>query len=199
MRYAYYARLGKAQQAVYRRSDAIERIALERPARLRKLVGPIERALQRERRADVEAAVRPLCDALTASAGAPRLTVKVLAARPTHDWGELHGLYEPAAGRRRARITVWMRTARHKRVVAFRTFLRTVLHELCHHFDYELLGLEDSFHTAGFFKRESSLFHQLVPEPTESRRAPARLASSPNAAAASAGARRSAQHRSRPH
>ena len=27
-----------------------------------------------------------------------------------------------------------------------------------------LLGLKDSFHTEGFFRRESSLFHQLVPE-----------------------------------
>ena len=55
-----------------------------------------------------------------------------------------------------------MRTAYHKRVVAFRTFLRTLLHEVCHHLDYELLKLEDSFHTEGFFKRESSLFKQLL-------------------------------------
>ena len=61
-----------------------------------------------------------------------------------------------------AQVTVWMRTAQRRRVVAFRTFLRTLLHELCHHLDYELLGLEDSFHTQGFYKRESSLFHQLV-------------------------------------
>jgi hypothetical protein len=57
-----------------------------------------------------------------------------------------------------------MRTARRKRVVAFRTFLRTLLHELGHHLDYELLDLADSFHTEGFFQRESSLFKQLVPE-----------------------------------
>ncbi len=47
-------------------------------------------------------------------------------------------------------------------MVAFRTFVRTLLHELCHHLDYELLKLDDSFHTEGFFKRESSLFKQLV-------------------------------------
>jgi hypothetical protein len=57
-----------------------------------------------------------------------------------------------------------MRTAKQKRVVAFKTFLRTLLHELCHHLDYELLKLPDSFHTDGFYKRESSLFHQLVPD-----------------------------------
>jgi hypothetical protein len=57
-----------------------------------------------------------------------------------------------------------MRTARHRRVVAFRTFLRTLLHEIGHHIDYEHLRLADSFHTEGFFRRESSLFRQLVPE-----------------------------------
>jgi hypothetical protein len=56
-----------------------------------------------------------------------------------------------------------MRTARYKKVVAFRSFLRTILHELCHHLDYEFLELADSFHTEGFFKRESSLFKQLIP------------------------------------
>jgi hypothetical protein len=56
-----------------------------------------------------------------------------------------------------------MRTAKQRRVVAFRTFLRTLLHEVGHHVDYTLLKLPDSFHTEGFYKRESSLFHQLVP------------------------------------
>jgi hypothetical protein len=59
-----------------------------------------------------------------------------------------------------------MRTAQHKKVVAFRTFLRTILHELCHHLYYEVLDLDDSFHTEGFFKRESSLFRPLIPAVT---------------------------------
>ena len=60
-----------------------------------------------------------------------------------------------------------MRTARKGRVGAFRTFLRTLLHELLHHLDYEVLELGDSFHTEGFFRRESSLFRQLVPRADE--------------------------------
>lgn len=163
MPYAYFARLSRANKSIYRQSDAIDRIALNDAASLRPLVQRLERALALENRAKVEAAARPLCEALIADVGAARLTVKVLAARPSHDWGELHGLYEPTEGRRRARVTVWMRTARHKKIVAFRTFLRTILHEVCHHLDYEVLGLDDSFHTEGFFKRESSLFHQLLP------------------------------------
>ena len=88
--------------------------------------------------------------------------MQVLAIRPSSRYGELHGLYtnDPP---RPPRIQVWMRTARHRRVVAFRTFLRTLLHEVGHHLDYHHLKLADSFHTEGFFKRESSLFYQLVP------------------------------------
>ena len=85
-----------------------------------------------------------------------------MAVRPHNDWEELQGYYSPARAKKAARITLWMRTARRRQVVAFRSFLRTLLHELCHHLDYELLGLEESFHTEGFYRRESSLFHQLV-------------------------------------
>jgi hypothetical protein len=58
-------------------------------------------------------------------------------------------------------ITVWMRTAARQQVVAFRTFLRTLVHEVCHHLDYELLALEETFHTEGFYKRESTLSNAL--------------------------------------
>ena len=77
------------------------------------------------------------------------------------------GLYTPEEGPR-PKIRVWMRTAKHGRVVAHRTFVRTLVHELCHHLDYTLLELEESFHTEGFFKRESSLCRQLLP-PRERR------------------------------
>jgi hypothetical protein len=54
-----------------------------------------------------------------------------------------------------------MLTAKRGQVVAYRTFVRTLLHELCHHFDYTVLRLRDSLHTQGFYQRESSLFHAL--------------------------------------
>ena len=66
--------------------------------------------------------------------------VRVLAVRPELRSAELHGLYT-RDDERRPRIRVWMRTLRYKRVVAFRTFLRTLLHEVCHHLDYTLFGL----------------------------------------------------------
>ena len=61
-----------------------------------------------------------------------------------------------------ARITVWMRTAKRQQVVAFRSFLRTLVHEVAHHLDYELFMLEETFHTEGFYKRESSLSNALL-------------------------------------
>ena len=110
-----------------------------------------------------ESATQLLASALARALDVPPVRVKVLAARPHARWGELHGLYE-TSGRRGEPplITLWMRTARQKRVVAFRTFLRTLLHEIGHHVDYTRLRLGDSFHTQGFYQRESHLFHQLV-------------------------------------
>ncbi len=169
MPFAYYERLSRAQQKVYRDSDAVTELRLERPAELHPRVSALQAALGTEARAATQAATERLIDGLTDALGIPRVTVEVLAARPHAQWGELHGLYTVVRGRR-PKIQLWMRTAKHKRVVAFRTFLRTLLHEVGHHIDYTLLRLPDSFHTEGFYKRESSLFYQLVPD---ARRRPA--------------------------
>ncbi len=126
------------------------------------MIRQLNMALNDEKRPDIESLARQIIRAILKDLNVTSVNVKILAVRPSNDWGELHGLYEPAESNKRACISVWMRTARHKKVVAFKTFLRTLLHELCHHLDYELLGLEDSFHTEGFFKRESSLFKQLT-------------------------------------
>jgi hypothetical protein len=163
MPFAFYARLGARDQAVYRRSDAVTSVNLPGADGLHRVVDGLRRALEQEERAQVEAVAAELAAGITRLLDLPTVSVGVLAVRPSSSWGELHGLYtrEP---RRVPRIQLWMRTAHHKRVVAFRTFLRTLLHEVGHHLDYELLALPDSFHTEGFFRRESSLFKQLVPE-----------------------------------
>ena len=163
MPFAYYARLTRGQQAVYRKSDAITEIRLPWPSDLRPLVEALDAALRSEDRATTQEASRGLIHGLCAAMDLPPVQVEVLAARPHARWGELHGLYTNERGKP-PKIQLWMRTAKQKRVVAFRTFLRTLLHEVGHHVDYMGLRLKDSFHTEGFYKRESSLFHQLVPE-----------------------------------
>jgi hypothetical protein len=163
MPFAYYQRLSARDRAIYRRSDSVTSVTLPRPSELMPLVAELRGALESERRASVEAASAALATGLARQLDLPPVRIEVLAVRPSADWGELHGLYTREAGRT-PRIQLWMRTAHHKRLVAFRTFLRTLLHEIGHHVDYERLELADSFHTEGFFRRESSLFHQLVPE-----------------------------------
>jgi hypothetical protein len=162
MPFAFYARLSAKDQAVYGRSDTVTSLALPGAETLRPAVEALRTALQAEERRAVEEAAAAVAAGLLQRLGVPPVSLSVLAVRPSSSWGELHGLYtrEP---RRVARIQLWMRTVHHKRVVAFRTFLRTLLHEVGHHLDYELLRLPDSFHTEGFFRRESSLFRQLVP------------------------------------
>ncbi len=163
MPFAYYRRLTRAQQAIYRKSDALTEIRLPQPAALHPLVAALRAALGSEDRGATQDATARLARGLTDSMGLPPVRVEVLAARPHARWGELHGLYTNERGRP-PRIQLWMRTAKQKRVVAFRTYLRTLLHEVGHHVDYTGLRLRDSFHTEGFYKRESSLFAQLVQE-----------------------------------
>jgi hypothetical protein len=55
-----------------------------------------------------------------------------------------------------------------KQVEALKSFLRTFTHEFAHHLDDGLFLLEETFHTEGFYKRESSLYYQLRGEPQKS-------------------------------
>ena len=162
MRFAYYDRLSPARKRIYRQSDAIDALGLPPAVAAGALVARIRGALAAADRAGVQLACQRLVDALVDGYKVPPIRVRVLAQRPSGDYGELHGLYEPEEGRARARITVWMRTASRRQVVAFKTFLRTLVHELCHHLDYELFALEETFHTEGFYKRESSLSNALL-------------------------------------
>jgi uncharacterized damage-inducible protein DinB len=163
MPFAYFERLSRRQQGIYLRSDKITAVPLPGAVALRPLVVELGAALESGDRALTESACQLLANGLGRALGLPAVRVTVLAARPHAKWGELHGLYE-STGKpgRPPTITLWMRTARQKRVVAFRTFLRTLLHEMGHHLDYTLLRLGDSLHTQGFYQRESHLFHQLV-------------------------------------
>lgn len=165
MPFAYFDRLSAARKRIYLRSDAIERVELPPGASLEGLLAGMERALGSENRGEAERLGQKLLDDLTGRLAVPRLRLRVLSVRPSGHWGELHGLYEPFDDGTPPLITVWMRTAARRQVVAFRTFLRTVLHELCHHLDYELYELAETFHTQGFYKRESSLFAQIRGEP----------------------------------
>jgi hypothetical protein len=160
--FAYYDRLSPARKRIYRRSDEIGTLGLPRGIAPGAVVARLRIALVEEDRIAAQITSQQLIDTLVDGYKVPPIRIRVLAQRPSDDYGELHGLYEPEEGKKTARITVWMRTAQRRQIVAFRSFLRTLVHELCHHLDYELFALEETFHTEGFYKRESALANALL-------------------------------------
>jgi hypothetical protein len=158
---AWYARLPPALQRVADASDRVPVLPLRAGPSLRKAVAVLPAALAEGRALPVNRVAQTIADGVCAALHVPPVAVRVELRRPPLRGGELQGLYQPANGRGRDVITVWMLTAKRGQVVAFRTFLRTLLHELCHHLDYTYLRLRDSLHTQGFYQRESSLFHAL--------------------------------------
>jgi hypothetical protein len=172
MRFAYYDRLSAARQRTYRRSDEIGAVGLPSDVSAGEAVVALRAGLLAEDGAATRKAAQAMLDALAAGYRVPPIRVEVLERRPSDDYGELHGLYEPGEPPAAAKITVWMRTAQRRQVVAFKSFLRTLTHEFAHHLDYELFALEETFHTEGFYQRESSLANALLEQ--EARAAGAR-------------------------
>ena len=164
MVFDYYNRLSARKQSVYRQSDAIIAVELPDAEVLQPPALALVDALKSENRTIVQRLSRQVTDGIIGQLKVPPVRIQVLAVRPSDDWGELHGLYLPDEDGKTAKIQLWMRTAKHKRVVAFKSYLRTLLHEICHHLDYEWYKFPETFHTEGFYQRESSLFHQLVPD-----------------------------------
>ncbi len=153
-------RLPRSQQKVYDRSNTTPAVPVRVSPRLARATALLVRALESGEQPAIERLAQAISDEICGALHVPVVRALVRGTRPSDTRGELHGLYSP--GPRQDKIEVWMITAKRGQVVAFKTFLRTLLHELCHHLDYELLHLSVSLHTDGFFKRESSLFAQLT-------------------------------------
>jgi hypothetical protein len=158
---AWYRRLSPPLRRIAAASDRVPALPLRAGPTLRDGVAALPALLATGHAADVQLQAQRISDGICAALGVAPVRVRVALRRPPLRGGELQGLYTPANGRGRDVITVWMLTAKRGQVVAYRTFLRTLLHELCHHLDYTFLRLRDSLHTQGFYQRESSLFHAL--------------------------------------
>ena len=163
-KFAYYKNLSAAQKRIYDQSDSIPSVKLPGPERFFPYIKALQSGLASENRARTQEVAQKLISALAMALGVPAVRIKVLERRPSRTWGEMHGLYELAERGGHALLTVWMRTAKRRQTVAFRTFLRTIIHEFMHHLDYTLLRLKESYHTEGFYKRESSLVKGLLGE-----------------------------------
>lgn len=170
MTFAYFNRLSASAKKVYLASDEVRVVHLPNAQMLHPLLPLLKEALLKDDHRAVEAAAEALVLGITKLMSVPDVTVVVLADRPRRRGSELHGLYTAAPGRK-PQIKVWMRTAALGKVVAFKTFVRTLLHEVLHHLDYAHYKFRDSFHTQGFYARESNLLKQLMGEaPLDPRR-----------------------------
>ena len=163
MVFGFYYRLNATRRRVYERSDQLG----SPPPRLNPwLLAPfatkLQQALVSEQQTAVQIAAQALADAVVEQLGLPAVQISVLRTRPQRGGAEYHGYYEGAESGKMARIRLWMLTARRRQVVAYRTFLRTLVHELCHHLDFEGFLLSESFHTEGFYQRESAIFRAIV-------------------------------------
>ena len=163
MRFGCYKRLTAKQKATYRRSDEVTAVAVPDVAALAPVVEQVDAALTSGKRLATAKAASAFVVAFCDQLDVPPVLITVRLVRPEIRGGELHGVYTFGARGASPRIEVWMKTAAHRRTVKFRTFTRTLVHELMHHLDVALFNLDDSFHTQGFYARESSVMRQLLP------------------------------------
>lgn len=146
----------------YTKSNAVTAVRL---ARLR----PTEYAALLRDRGDRQRLAQSLVDYLADRFGVASPSVCVLESNQPHRTGvsafsgrsrvkwQKMGDYTPAT----ARIRIFNRTAVKGGTVSIKGFADTLLHEFMHHYDYTVLHLADSLHTAGFYKRISDLKAKL--------------------------------------
>jgi hypothetical protein len=177
---AWFYRLPPAGQRAYLRSDAIDRYQLTPGLAVFSAVASLMRGLEGGASSIVERAAQAVAVEICRLLAVRPVKLEVRNVRPHNTRGELHGIFYPrgparvpssvpgglAARDGEPLIILWMRTAQRHDVVKPRTFLRTLLHELGHYLDYAHLRLGDSYHTMGFYKRESFLVRMLAPSDT---------------------------------
>jgi len=156
----FFYRLAPRDQKAYLRSEATDAYDLAAGVNAAALAEALVAALDSGGSlASTGRAAQALVTELCRSAGVRAVPIEVKGARPRNARGELHGIFYPDA----PRIVLWTRTAIRGDVVKPRTFVRTLMHELAHYLDYALLRLGNSYHTRGFFKRESFLVRAVLP------------------------------------
>jgi hypothetical protein len=122
----------RANRAGFLDSDRSRNLALPQNGSLTRIATTLESAMKDGTTADVRRACADLLAQLSAFHQVPECGVCVLADRPLvvrERWtSELFEDYTPDTMLSR----VWMRTAVHKEVASFGTFLSTLCHEFCH-------------------------------------------------------------------
>jgi hypothetical protein len=162
----YFYRLPARAQRIWLKSDSIDHLDLLPDAVTFSRTATLMTAVASGAPSVIAPAAQALADRICGSMAVHPVQVEVRGVRPHNTRGELHGIFYPRGPRTTPGaplIVLWMRTAQRHDVVKPKTFLRTLMHELVHHLDYALLRLDESFHTGGFFRRESFLVRLLLP------------------------------------
>ena len=77
--------------------------------------------------------------------------------RPCNSRGQIGGWYVPTA----KNIIIYNTTSKTRKTISIKSFYDILLHEFMHHYDHEVIGLTDSLHTKGFYKRIIDLKNKL--------------------------------------
>jgi hypothetical protein len=161
-KFSYYKKLPAYKKKIYDQSNLITKIDIPLKERFIPYLNYLKNCLESGNRLKTEEASQKVVLGLCRVFNVSGVKVKVFEARPNNDYGELHGLYEREISSTKAVISLWMRTAKKGQIVSYKTYLRTLVHEVLHHLDYSHFRLNESFHTQGFYLRENHLYKQLI-------------------------------------
>ena len=160
MPFSYYSRLTPNQQRIYQKSNQVI-LDISKISELARFQEPLKNILKNGQIDLIQSFYQRFLIAFCLLYTVPTPKLIILEVRPSSARGELHGLYQrfPSG---QSQISLWMRTAKKSKIVSFKTFLRTFFHECLHHLDYAHFKLRDSFHTEGFYQRESLLMKTFL-------------------------------------
>lgn len=74
---------------------------------------------------------------------------------------EIHGFYVKSERKDLSKIVIYNRTAVRGNVVSINQYIDTLLHEFMHHYDFNVIKLNESPHTSAFYNRINDLKNKL--------------------------------------
>lgn len=140
----------------YEKSNSIEKVALSRLSKkeYQALLAVCESIKDRQK------AAQALCNYLSDRFHISHTKVNVVNRAQPHSTGYSGRLRSKTLGTYTVNsevITMYNITAVKRQPVSIKVFAGTLLHEFMHHYDMKYLKLNNSIHTAGFYKRISDL------------------------------------------
>ena len=143
----------------YEKSNSIEKVALSRLSKkeYQSLLSTCESIKDRQK------AAQTLCDYLCDKFHIQRTKVNTVNRSQPHSTnsGRLRSKTLGTYNVQTEVVTMYNLTAVKKLPVSIKVFTGTLLHEFMHHYDMKYLKLDNSLHTAGFYKRISDLENKL--------------------------------------